>query len=464
MGARPCQGKKAAILLIGFVFSFLLVTRASAGESPEVLGLDDLIALALQKSPEIRAAEQDVVAARSDLAQAKAGQWAQMDVIGLTGPAQNANNPYVSIQQQGSGYVGTIQNRDKDEVGIFGKLEVLIVQPLYTFGKISHRQDAAAAGVDAQRAAKDKKRGEVIRNVKELYFACIVANQGKSAAADTDDFIKDARRRIKSMLEVKSKNVDPSDLYRLEAFSAEVKQFKAKAESGAHMAYLALRKAIDYPPGKEFRLDVKELPKDTRALVTQEECIRKAMEQRPEFEQLKKGIEAQKSMVEAAKADLYPSFYLAGVGSFAGAPGREYFDNSYFSDDFNHVYGGVVLGALWHFDLGIGTGKVGKAKAEHLKLVYTKDYAERNIPLEVAKYYQDAVEAKASFEAYEKAAVAARKWIVAAFSNFDFGLGTAKDMFDAIDRYGKNQGEYLHALFNYHMALANLSYATGEYR
>jgi len=51
---------------------------------------------------------------------------------------------------------------------------------------------------------------------------------------------------------------------------------------------------------------------------------------------------------------------------------------------------------------------------------------------------------------------------VAAFSDFDIGLGTAKDMFDAIDRYGKNRGEYLVALYNYHIALARLSYAVGE--
>jgi hypothetical protein len=35
-------------------------------------------------------------------------------------------------------------------------------------------------------------------------------------------------------------------------------------------------------------------------------------------------------------------------------------------------------------------------------------------------------------------------------------------MFDAIDRYGKNRGDYLLALFNYHLALAKLTYAIGE--
>ena len=255
-----------------------------------------------------------------------------------------------------------------------------------------------------------------------------------------------------------------ADLYRLAAFEADVKQFKAKAESGARVAYLALKQAVGYPAHQDFVLDLKQLPKDTRALGNPEEYIQTALARRPELEQLNKGIAAQRSMVEAAKADLYPSFFAAGIGSFAGAPGREHLSNSYIRDEFNHTEGGVVLGAQWHFDLGIGRAKVDQAKAEHQKLVHTKDFAERNIPVEVTKYYQDAIQAEKSFKAYEQAAVGARKWIVSAFTNFDMGVGTARDMFDAIDRYGKNQGEYLVNLFNYHVALANLSHAVADYR
>jgi hypothetical protein len=44
------------------------------------------------------------------------------------------------------------------------------------------------------------------------------------------------------------------------------------------------------------------------------------------------------------------------------------------------------------------------------------------------------------------------------------GVGQARDIFFAVERYGKNQGEFLLSLLNYHLALANLSYAVGEYR
>jgi len=348
------------------------------------------------------------------------------------------------------------------DVGIFGRLDFAITQPLYTFGKISNRKDAAALGVEARAAAREQRQNQIVLNVKELYYAYLIALQGKHAARDADSYVSDAGRRIKRLLELKAKNVDPSDLYRMDAFGAEVKAFAAKADSGSHTAYTALKTAIGLPEHEEFTIKETELPKNPVALEPEEEYTQLALANRPELTAVKKGAEAKGKLSDAAKSDLYPSFFAAAVGSFAGAPDRQKFENSYIPDDFNHAYAGVFAGAQWHWDYGIGTGKLDKARAEYQKMRNTQEFAERNIPVEVIKYYQDAVEAYKSFTAYEQAAVGSRRWIVTAFSNFDLGIGTARDMFDAIDRYGKNQGEYLRSLYDYHVSLARLDYATGK--
>ncbi len=59
------------------------------------------------------------------------------------------------------------------------------------------------------------------------------------------------------------------------------------------------------------------------------------------------------------------------------------------------------------------------------------------------------------------AAAASRKWIVAALTNFDMGIGTADDMLRGMEKYGENRGKYLEAVFGYNMSLAQLEYATG---
>jgi outer membrane protein TolC len=438
--------------------------RACAAEA-QGLSLDDCIRMALETAPELREAEQDVLAARADLDQARAGRWAQLDVIAIAGPVNDAEQPLVTGRTDAGGrFRGRLREQDDESVGVFGRLELALVQPLYTFGKISNRQDAAARGMEAQKMAREKTRGDVILGVKEVYYALIVAMQGKAAAEDAGVFNEDARLRIKRLLEVNANNVDPTDLHRQEAFAAEVKAFQARAESGAQVASLALKGKIGLPRGRELKLDRSELSGEERPLASREEYVQTALGRRPEMKQLEQGIEAQRSLVSAAKADLYPSVFGAAIGSLAGAPDRERLDISYIPDDFNHARMGLVLGAEWHLDMGIGRAKVRREEAQYRKLLHTKELAEQNIPIEVAKYYQDVQEYHASYQAYAEGASAARRWIVSSFTNFDLGVGTAKDMFDAIDRYGRNQGEYLLALYNYHVSLARLDHAIAEYR
>lgn len=435
-----------------------------------VLSLDKLIELAVEKSPELGEARQDVAIAESDLEQARAARYPQMDALAISGLVDAADRPIVVVSPRpgpGDRYLrGRIENPDWDpgDPGPFGRLELTVIQPLYTFGKISNRIDAALKGVEVKKAAKEKTRGDVILRVKELYFSLLLAQQGKEAAEDVESFVDDARKRIKRLLELGSTNVDESDLYRLEAYAAEAKRFKAKADSGSRLAYAALKQMIGFPPEKDFDLDVKELPKDARALGDQKEYIELALRHRPELEQIEKGLEAKKSLIEAAKADMYPSIFLAGVASLAGAPNREHMDVAYIGDNYNHANGGVVLGAKWHFDFGIQQARVSKARAEYERLLFTRDYALRNIPIEVLKYYQDALEHMSAFQASEQAASASRKWVVVAFANFDMGVGQARDIFFAVERYGKNQGDYLLSLLNYHLALARLSHAIAQYR
>ena len=90
--------RKSLCPLLWLVFLIFGTASGAAGEMP-VLGLNEMIQMALEKSPEMKEAEQDVVAAQSYLAQAKAGQWAQLEVVAVGGPAQNADLPTIAVTQ-----------------------------------------------------------------------------------------------------------------------------------------------------------------------------------------------------------------------------------------------------------------------------------------------------------------------------------------------------------------------------
>jgi len=437
----------------GIVMSAILAFPA-AGQEKMVLGLPELIDMAIKKSPEIAEAQSEIAGARSDLAQVDAAYYPQLDTTALAGPINNTRRPVVS---------GTriIDLSPDFSIGAFGMIDLTLTQPLYTFGKISNRREAAARGVAVNEAKLPKKRSEIALRVKELYYGLVLARAGVQAAKDAAGYFEEARRRMDRLLRLGSQNVLESDLYRIDAYRADTMRSQAAAEEGVKVAYFALKSMIGLASGLDFDPADNMLIASNKDLGDLNNYVRKALSDRPEFKQLDQALEAQKFNVEGAVSDRYPSFFAALSGSFAGAPGREAFHNPYIPDRFNHAVGGVVGGLKWHFDFGILKARVEKEKAGYEKLRYTKAVAELGVPIEVAQRYHEVAQWRTAVDAYEQAAASSRKWVVSALTNFDMGVGTADDLLRSIERYGQNRGRYLEALFNYNMSLARLDYATG---
>ncbi len=449
----PTSGQVCIALSI---FVCLAVAPVLPAESPQtpVLGVSDLIRMAIGASPELGEIRSEVASAKSDLAQAQAGYYPQLDTVGILGPITDAKRPAVS----GTRIIDPTRHND---IGVFGRIDFTFTQPLYTFGKLSLRKEAAQRGVAASELKLGQKRNEIAVRIKELYYGLVLARAGIEAADEAGGYFDEARRRMERLLKAGSENVVESDLYRVDAYRADIVRSRAEAEKGMRVAYFALKALIGMPPGRDFVPAEKRLPFDGDGLKKQDAYVQSALDQRFELRQLEQALAAQKSVVAATHSDLYPSFFTAFAGSLAGAPGRETFNNPYIHDDFNHVEAGVVGGATWHFDFGITRARIDKERAQYDRLAHTNAAARLNIPIEVAKSYQDAEQWKTAVEAYRSAASASRKWIVAALSSFDMGTGTADDMLRGIERYGLNQGKFLEALFNYNMSLAQLEYAAG---
>jgi outer membrane protein len=447
--------------MLGLVF--LLAPLTAGGAEVPVLNLKQLTAMALQFSPAVKATKSEVTLASEQKNEAHGYRWPQFDAVVTGGVVPNAR--LGEVRQVGKNK--TLYYPDgKDKihgVNVFGNLTFSLIQPLYTFGKIAFREEAAAKNIEVKKAGVDLQKGEVMLQVAQAYYGLILATQGKDAVADARIYLKDARERINRLLHAKSTNVRESDQYRLAMYEGGVEKFAAQAEEGAKVAYGALKALVGYGPNQNFRVP-QELPVPTAPTLGLDHYVRLALELRPEMSQLKHGLVARQLLVDAAKADRYPSFFAAVVGQFAGAPGRDYNPDPYISDYFNDNGALPMVGAKWHFDFGILKAKIGQAQAELAHLRYTERQALMGIPVQVSKDYGKVKENYKASVGMEKAYVNARRWLITAFSNFDMGLGKMDDIFQAFERYGTFRGDYLMALFDYNMAVAELDKSSGAYR
>ena len=421
-----------------------------------VLTLPQLIEMAISKSPEIGETQSEVLSSKMDFEQAKAAYYPRVESTAITGPVKDARLPVIV----GRRIFDPSPDLSLSTIGVFGRVDFTVAQPLYTFGKLSNRREAAFRGVRTKELKLLEKKNEIAFRVKELYYALIVARAGIESADEASSFFDDARSRIKRLLELGSSNVVEADLYRIDAYRADTLRSRAEAEKGAGVASFALQSLTYLAPDVDFDLAEKTLPTRGERSGDLKAYVEKALARRPELKQVEEALAAQESQIKAVRSDSYPSFFVALEGSLAVAPGRKALHNPYITDEFNRSDVGIVAGLRWNFDFGMEP-RIGKEKAEYEKLLNAKASGVLNIPIQVAKSYREIQEWKVALESYEKASVASRRWVVAALSSFDMGVGTADDLLRAIEKYGYNRGKYIEALFNYNLSLAALDYSVG---
>lgn len=443
--------RRLSAVIRGAAVLFLTIAPVSA--TAEVLNLDDCVRRALRVAPELGEAQADIALSMAKLSEAKGYRLPQIDFLGLTGPVPQARGNQVESPD-------TIT--DGDGYTWFERGDLTLVQPIYTFGKISHSMSAAKHGIEVEKARRVQKQNEIVLKVKEYYYGVLLARELKQLLTEVRDDLGEARGKAKKLLDQNSTNVEEADLFKLDSFSGEVNKYLAEAAKGESLALSALKARMGLPPEAEIELADERLRPVEQQLGGITGYVSRAKETRPEFRQVSEGLKARRELVAAAKAAHYPDFFLGANLSAAYAAGRDKVNNPWVPDQFNHVWGGVALGLKWKLDFGITSAKVAQEQAQYDRLIATKYYAEENIPLQITKYYNEGVEAATSMEATKGGYESSKKWAVTALANFDFGVGPAKEIFDSLQQYAKLRAAYYQSIYNYNLSMANLAYATGE--
>jgi outer membrane protein TolC len=443
-------------LLVVLALTLLAAGSPLAAETPPaklVLDLQECLKRALIAAPELGEAQADIAQTTSRLKEAESYRYPQVDVLSLTGPVPQAKGNQVSSPDS---------INQTDRWTWFTRGDATLIQPLYTFGKIVENMKAAMHGIEVDRAKKEQRRNEIAQKVKEYYYGLLLARELKELLLEVREDLVNARDKARKLLDQGSSNVDELDLYKLDAFTGEVDKYLAEARKGEALALAALRTRLNLPADTDMEITTERLTPDGERAPALSLYLEEARAKRPEYRQLREGLKAREALVEAARAAWYPDIFLAGFLSAAYAEKRDRVSNPWVPDEFNHIWAGVALGIKWKLDFGITGAKVANEQAQYDRLIHTRDFAEANIPLQIRKFYLDLQEADKSIAAAKSGYANAKKWAVAALANFDFGIGPAKEIFDALQEYAKMRAAYFQSIYNYRLAQANLDYAVGR--
>jgi outer membrane protein TolC len=423
------------------------------GQKKLVLGLPACIQRALTSAPELGESRADIDLAASRLAEAKAYRFPRIELMNLIGPVPQARGNQVSSPDS---------INQTERLTWFDRADATIVQPLYTFGKIAENMKAASHGIEVDRAKQEQRQNEIALKVKEYYYGLLLARELKEVVLEVQENLTKAREKAQKLLDQESPNVEELDIYKLDAFAGEVGKYLEEARKGETLALAALRTQVVVPADVELDIETERLTVDGEHIPDLPAYLESAKAKRPEYRQIQQGLKARAALVEAARAAYYPDIFLAGYLSAAYAEKRDRISNPFVPDQFNHFWAGAGLGIKWSLDFGITGAKVAAERAQYNRLVATSEYADNNIPLQIKKSYLELREAEKSIEANRAAYTNAKKWAVTAIANFDFGVGPAKEIFDALQNYARMRAAYFQSIYNYRLSQANLAYAVGE--
>ena len=424
----------------------------SAPAGPRIrLTLEESLRAALQRSPETRQALAEVEGYRGKQLQALGIGRPQLELSTVLGPSPRARGDQVSSPDE---------QYSTDITGAFVRGSASLIQPLFTWGLIENARQAAEHGVRAAQAGVDVRSTEVALRVKQAYWGVVAAQSIRTFLLEVRQQVEDAITRTERLVE--GGYATDIDVYRFRSKIGELDRGLHQTEKTIELATQALGAWTGQPPGVAIEPADSALPEEIRPLLAADLYVQDAIQTRPEFIQLREGIQARRRLVEVERKQGYPLFFVGLLGDVAYATNRDRLENPFVIDPLYHAAFGPVIGFRYTLDFGIRAGKIKEAEAELQKLEALQTFATDNIPLQVRDAHTTIVEATRNVRVLAVAHDNAKRWLVASSSNADLGVGDPDDLADAFAQYARSRAEYLQALYAYVFGLEQLAHAVGQ--
>ena len=442
-----------------FMAAGLLLTTVSA--QAESVNLQQAVAMSLAADPRIKEREQVVEAARGMMQEVQGNAGWRVSANAFVGLAPKIEGGFY----QNGAYSGGTPRSDGDRInGIsdWTHLDFALIKPLYTFGKIERYGEAAQGNIDLKRGELKQTRGDTVYDTKRAYYGYLTARDTRMFLEDMQGRLDQAVRSVERQLKEETGESRQSDLYALQSAKSLLAKYVYQSRAVEKISLDGLKVLT----GAGLKSDLMVADDRIEPVVFPQlelaELQSRALQDRPEMQQLEAGLRARRALVAAKKADRMPDVYAGVIGQFNYASRRDRLDNPYINDPFNG--GGLtpVVGVKWDTVFGVASARVNQAQSELEAINHKKAFAVAGIPFEVGEAY---AHAKANYDsqlALSEGSSAARRWMVASLADFSAGVETADKVAEALKNYVLTQTEYLRTVNDYNMNVAQLARLTGE--
>jgi len=324
-------------------------------------------------------------------------------------------------------------------------------QPLFAGGGILANYQAGKAGSEIARYDESVTTLDLVQDVKVSYFNILKAERLLDVAVQSVEQLKAHRDTAQSFFDVGL--IPRNDLLRAEVELANGRQSLVRADNGVEMAKskfnTVLRRNINTPTKVEDILSYQPI---TMPL---DECLRIALENRPEIKSYSRRVEQAQSLVKVAQSEFFPSVNLLGhyerYGDTASLGGTVYKDRESW-------YVGVA--ANWNFwEWGRTKYRVDYRRSVENQINDSLQNIRDQVALDLKNAWLSAHEAEKQIQVTKAAIEQAEENFRISRERYKEQVGTSTDVLDAQTLLTRAKSDYFTALGDYNISLARLERA-----
>jgi outer membrane protein len=409
----------------------------------EKLSLKDCIDTALKNQPTVKIARENV----------RAGQGRETQAASPYFPQITASTGYSESHAPLGGAFGDSTTKSYTT-------SLSVNQTIYDFGKTGNSYDSTKFGTQSLEQEAERVTQGVVLTVKQSYYALLAAKKLVEVARKTIEQTENHLKQAEAFFRAGSKP-------RFDVTRAEVEVNNANlglinAKNGVRIRTIALNNAMGTDPGKSTEI-VEELP-SVPVLPTLDQAQTDALQNRPDMKRIEADIAAAQARLSAERSNYLPTLSANAaynwangtteLGNFPGAPIP-------LQGDVQNSWNAGILLTLPLFQGGLTKGRVAEARANVLALDAQRDAIKQSILLEVNQAYADLESAAARVEVMEKTLQKARENLDIAHGRYKAGVGPYIEVTDAQLSSVNAETDHIKALYDYHLAIAQLLKAMG---
>jgi outer membrane protein TolC len=416
------------------------------------------VRIALAQNPQIAAARAEEAAIAAQGRQVDAARWPMVSLTAGIAPSLKATLvPGTAAQSVESQY----QNLHASDLSVALGGDLSVIQPLYTFGKISFRQEAIRHGLRATEAKTRMERADVALAVAQIYEGYLMARDGARFMDETIHWLDSTLQSTEERLAQNVAGVTEREVLRLQAAIGLAEMARHEADAGKAQASAGLAAFLGLPRDEAIVVAEAELLPVGRLPDNFEELLVMANQHRPEVTALVEGGLALEALTRAEAAGSAPDIFIMGLLSVAYTPGRDWLETRFVVDPLNHFLPAALLGLRWQFQGDMAGARAQEQRAHVDGLRHLAAWAEAGIPAEIRRAYEDVRRTRADIESGSRAIGKAKQWVVQASADYSVGFGDVREVSDAVAAYVSLRTAVMKAAYEHNLAMAALAKATG---